>query len=87
METMTKTYASESEIISQLEEAGAAWFDGGYTDDIEIKDSVVLFYFQGACYSVRRDWLQFAKHGAEEGVYTNIECQTLGKKVEIHIVG
>lgn len=87
MKTMTNTYASESEIISQLEETGAAWFDGNYTDEIEIQDSVVLFYFPSACYSIRRDWLQHALHGAQEGAFTNIECQTLGKKVEIHIVG
>lgn len=84
---MKNTYASESEIIRQLEDSGAAWFDGNYTDDIEIEESVVLFFFGGASYSVRRDWLKYALHGAEEGVFTNVECQSLGKKVEIHIVG
>lgn len=77
----------EFDILRLLDSAKAVYLDATLIESWSVGMSIIEFYTQTRTYSVRRDWLNFAKPGPKSGQFRNVECQTLGENVELYILG
>lgn len=86
MKTSTDNAVTANEILDYLDCANSVWVNDIRIDDWSITPSKVSFFYGDIhSISILREQLAGALRGKKEGVYTDIECSTFGKKVDLII--